>query len=391
MKLINIKQYREEHLNKNKRNSIKKIFYLMLLLCMIISGYSITKASSVTYSGSQVSVRIDYLEELAYINSGSQNSSKIYLSTDNMKSWELVEPFGYLDLSTLLKRKEVIIYLKGNKDTNPLKVSLQGEDSGFSAEYEVSGGKGRVVLNRPINLVEYRKSKNSHWRPVTSDMITSTSIYEMQGASFEFRTIATQDKRAGKIVTVKIPKKPSAPSVKLDGSKLCFTGLRSQQTLYRVGDSTTWIPFNPSDSKDKILDLRSLLAPNYPFNVAIPGGVIEFQTIGSNKKVASYVKTIEVPTQPTVPDRINLNGTTLTISDPDIKRAYEYTIVDLTKTIDLKTARWSKVTASKPVIIKKASIGDKILVRLKSTTDPNTKQVIPASTFKEFVVTSLSH
>ncbi|MDF2544499.1 MAG: hypothetical protein K0S47_4217 [Herbinix sp.] len=358
---------------------------ILFLLFFCINIHTTAKASSV--SGSSITVKINYLEEIATLSPGSGNSTKFYISLDKMKTWELIEPYGMMDISALLQAKSVELYFKGNKDANPVPVTLQGEENSLKVTYQIVGGEGRAVITNTTLPIEYRKGNNGAWKTASYSM--STTIYEIKGATLYFRTIATESKRAGKIVTFKVPKRPSAPSVKLDGSKLCITGMKSGEMLYRIGDSTSWVPYATNDPKIKYLDLKSLFGSSLPANTPIPAGMIEFRTGPTDKKAASAVKVIEITQQPTVPDTISLSGTTLTILDSDKKRAYEYTIVKKNTSLNLQTARWTSVTSAKSVVIKGVEVGDKILVRLKSRTDSTTKQLILASTYKELPVTSI--
>lgn len=365
----------------------RKVLILLLIFSVIFQGFitpKVTKADSL----SQVNVSVNYIEEVINVLPGSGGSTKFYMSTDNEKTWEMIEDTGTVDISTLLSTKAVTLKFKGNKDQTVKEVTLAAEDKSLQVAYKVVSGSGLIAFT-PVQNVEYKKGVNGTWK--TASNLMPTSMYEIKGATLYFRTPATVDKRSGKVITVKIPKKPSAPSVKLDGSKLSITGLKPGETQYRVGDSTTWLTFNPSDTKLKSLDLNILLNSSAGTNIVIPAGRIEFRSKGNEKKLDSSVKVIEVPLQPVVPDSIILTNTTLKITDSNTKRAYEYTVVTKGTTLDLEKAKWSAATAKSPVIVRNAAVGDKILVRLKSTTDPTTKKLLLASTYKEFIVTQVTN
>lgn len=358
---------------------------LALIVIPLVMSRSFNASADTTTSGSQVKVQIDLLEETATVSAGQGGSTKFYISTDNMKTWDYIDYTAAIDLSSVMSSKPVTVYFKGNKDTNPLKVELPGEDNSLKVKYEVVGGVGRIVYYNTSLPVEYRKGNNGIWKSAGNNM--PTIQYELKGASLQFRTTATSTRRAGKIVTVKIPKRPAGPSVSLDAAKLVIKGLKAGQTQYRVGDGTNWITFNPTDGKSSTIDLSILLPSS---SNLIPAGTIEFRTLGSDKKVHSAVKTIEILPQAAAPSNVNLVGTILTISDSDVKRNYEYAIVPLGTSIDIKKLKWTTVTSKKPVTLKKATIGDKVLVRIKSTKDKNTKQVILPSAYTELTVTSLT-
>jgi hypothetical protein len=392
------------HSNGEKRNSLhrfydlKRIMIVAILFSFLFSNFAEVKESKAD-ANSEVNVKIDYLEEIAVITPGTGGSTKFYMSTDNMKTWEMIETTGvantggavittgFVDISTILTTKQVDIYFKGNKDQNPVMESLQGEVKNLSVSYKIVGGVGSIEFS-PVQTVEFRKGAYGAWK--TASNLMSTSIYELRGATLYFRTPATAIKRAGKIVSIKISKRPTAPSAKLDGSKLCISGLKLGETYYRVGDSTTWLPFTSPDPKAKSISLYTLLTNGTVSNSPIPAGVIEFRTLGTDKKLTSAVKVIEISAQPITPEAITLVGTTLTIQDSNTKKAYEYTRVEKNSTLNLNTAKWTSVTSKNSLVITKVAIGDKILVRAKSYTDSTSKKLILPSTYKELPVTSIT-
>lgn len=362
------------------------IFLLILVIVFVQSG-QLGVAYATTTTGTEVSVTIDYLEETAFVSAGSSGSTKLYISTDNQKNWELIDPTGVVDLSSILQTKDVTIYFKGNKDTQAKGVMLKGENKDLKVTYTVFNGEGKVDLNIGTGVI-YRKGVDGIWKTATPGM--STTIYELKGATLYFRLQATSYSRAGKVVSLKIPKRPTAPSVKLDGSKLSITGLKAKETQYRIGDNTTWTTFLPTDTKSKSIDLSTLIGTSSISNIALPAGVIELRTIGSVKKATSAVKVIEVAAQRIVPDAITVSGSTISISDTVTTNVYEYTKVERNAIFNMATAKWTAIPSKKSAVVPKIAIGDKVLVRLKSITDSKTKQIIIASTYKEFTISSLT-
>ncbi len=385
MKLKLIRLY-DQGCDRNLYNNI--LWKVMVAFLFLIAAYHPSKAEAGTVvTPAAISVAVDYLEETATVTAGS--NTKVYVSKDN-KNWELMSS-NVLDISAMLQTREVTLYFKGNKDTTPTNIKLSGEDASLKAAYAVFDGGGRVSFSGTNLPIEVRKGANGQWKLIQNpNNYYVTTQYETYGASLYFRVIGTATRRPGKIVSVKVPKRPTAPSMKLDGGKLNISGFKPGETQYRVGDSTAWILF-PTSSTLRTMDLKDLLGQETNTNT-IKGGTIEFRTIynDSKKKVASSVKVIEVPAQPGAPENVTLTGTTLTAVDANKRKYYEYTIVQGTGTLDLKTAKWTSFTSAKPIIIKAAAVGDKIHVRAKSYTDSITKQVVPASISKENTVQTIT-
>lgn len=357
----------------------KKALMIIVALCFVFQG-----TCKIEPAKADVGVTVNYVDQMAYVTTATGTSTRYYVSTDQ-KNWEAIDSSNAFDISGYLAAKDVVLYFKGNKDATPISYTLTGEVSDINVTYEIVEGVGRVTFTSTGGVVEYKRGENGTWRTATSPM--PTSIYEVKGTTLYFRTTAGVSKRSGKVVTVKIPKRPTAPSVKLDGSKLCITGLKSGETQYRVGDNAAWTTFTTPLSSIKYINLSALL--NTAANVPNTVNTVEFRTIGSNKKVYSNTKVIDIPAQPICPEVITLTGTTLKASDIDLKKQYEYTIVSQGYTLDLGTARWTSFTSKNAVVLTKAKINDKIYVRAKSYTDSN-KNLVLASTYKELPVTSIT-
>ncbi len=384
-----------EGINKNniynKFRKLKTVLLTLLILCFVFSGITgITNADSTT----SLTVVVNYDDEIAYISPGSGGSTKYYMSTDAMKTWEMIDTSGTVDLSPLLSSKEVTLYFKGNKDGNPRSVVLQAEDAALKPVFTITSGYGSISYNAIAGVtVEYKKGTNGDWKPAPNNM--PTAIYEIKGTTLYYRTAGTTVKRAGKVAAVKIPKRPAAPSVKLDGNKLSITGMKSGVTQYRVGDAAGWSTFDSGNSKINYIFLSSLLGVT-SVNAPIPAGIIEFRTMGTDKKLSSAVRVIEVPVQTVCPDTVVLSGSTLSIADT-IRKTYEFTVVKNGSVLNQNTAKWTSVTLKNGTFVKNIAssvkglaIGDKIYVRVKSYTDSTTKKPVLASTYKELTVTSLS-
>jgi hypothetical protein len=380
--MINIDGHRME------RGIIKPLRYIMPFMLFLFMLLVWDKPATVlaTTTGTQVNVFVDYVEETARVTAGPGGSNKFYISLDKQKTWEDINPStGLVDISALLSSKSVDIFFKGNKDTAVKTVTLMAEPDTVTATYVIKNGVGSIVYSVSGAAIEYRKGSNGKWK--TPPAVFETYMYEVKGATLQFRSAANTATRAGKIVTVKIPKRPSPPSVKVDGSKLLITGIKPNETQY-YNPATGW-QFVSTDAKTKTVSLFTLSNTIPSSNASIPAGAYEFRNYSADKKVISGVKLVEVPAQPTCPDTIKLEGSTLTITDTQ-KRVYEYSRMSSTGTFNAATMKWTTIQPNKPTIIPKAYVTERIYVRLKSTVDKTTKLVTPASTYRDFLVTSLT-
>lgn len=349
-----------------------------------------------TPAPTSVVVRVDYTTGKLNVTAGTGNSTKLYFSTDKKKTWELIETGGTIDLRPLIKSSAVVLYFKGNKDQEPVEFIIPAENKDLKVAYQVSGGTGIIVYTGNNRPMEYRVGTDGDWVNVPTDAPISTTLYEITGATLQFRTKAIVADRAGKIVSLKIPKRPKAPSVKVDGSKLVLTGLKAGAVLYRLNSNTEWIPFNPADTKVKTLSLAEIiLPPSAPDNARISSALIEVRSAATTKAPASAIKTIELDLQRPASTTPKLEGITLTITDASTQMPYEYIVLHGNEKVDLLTAKWKSVTTSKPQVIKKCGkadimLGDVIYVRLKAVKNKTTGEESLASTYSAYTVTSLT-
>jgi hypothetical protein len=376
-------------LNRGKIVRSYIIALAIFTLALIVMKEPAKALATSAGTGTQVSAAVNYLDEILTVNKGPGNSDRFYISLDKGKTWEnipLSGTGGQIDITAMLSSKEVIVFLRGNKDTRTLEYPLKAEPNDLKVYYEVLNGEGRITYAVSGAAVEYRKGSNGTWRSALNSM--PTSIYEVKGATLYYRTAATADSRAGKVITVKVPKRPSSPAVKLDGGKLVFSGIKANETQYSLNGSGVW-NYMTTDPKVKNTSLYTILNLSPSANSPLPAMMLEIRTLGNTKKPTSGVRLLEIPQQPVCPDTIKLEGTTLTITDP-LKSSYEYTRVEGNAQLNIAAAKWTGISANKPVIIPKASVNDVIYVRLKSTTDSKTRLVTPASTYKYFPVTSIT-
>jgi hypothetical protein len=330
------------------------------------------------------------------ISAGSKGSTKFYVSQDKEKSWELLERPSNIDLSIFMKSSDNTIFIKGDKDERVVEIKIPKPDSSLKVGYVVEAGKGKLVFMNALGSLQYRKGVEGTWNVYQGSM--DLSDFEINGYTLQFRVMAAVNTRAGKVVTVKIPKRQAPPTIKEDYSKFTLSGMKVGVTEYRLAGSSTWIKFNPVDTKVKTLDIAALLLPGSSQNVIpIPAGTIEFHNLGTDKKVASGVRVIHTLAQPIAPvaTNVKLTANNLIFADASKDKPYEYIVLHTKEVVDLHTAKWKKVTNSKEITITKVGTavtapGDVIYYRLASTKDSETKAITPASMYGSVIITSVT-
>lgn len=371
-------------INKNKRN-IKKMAMVFAFLLVIGAVFSSTIESKAEDAGTSVVVEVNYMNETATITAGPGGSTKFYITVDKkLVTWDLVETGSVVDISTYLSSKSVSVFFKGDKDTKPTELKLLPEDKTLKITNDIVERKITYSVASGI-VVEYRKGTTGNWMDATTGM--PTSIYSLRGITLYFRTKATKDLRAGKIVTVKIAKAANAPTIKVDGSKLEIAGLKKGASEYRVNGGPVWSTFEPVNPKATTLSLNTYLSQTKTN--------IEVRIKATDKKIASKIRNIDILKQPELVDeKVKVEKSSLTISDASSSKKYEYTIVKAGKEISLPTAKWTGITSTKSIVVKKVgkdelAIGDKLYVRIASYTDKE-KNVILSSTYKEYAISELT-
>ena len=356
-----------------------------------------TGSSSSTTSKSSLTVKANYLKETITVS--GDGGKKVYMSTNKGKTWELIEGTE-LELACYLKTADTELYFKKAGEDAYAILKLPKEEKTLTAKYVVTSTGGKLNLSVTTG-VEYRKGTNGNW--ITYDAATfSTARYENTGFTLQFRTKATEDKRAGKIVSVKIAKKPTAPSISVDYSDLYLKGLKSGTMEYRLSTASNWTTFSVLSGQAALLDLYTVLnSANGTVDkttTLLKEGDIEVRTKATENKLASAIRLVHIPAQQPAPTNatVKLTNDTLVISDASTKKPYEYTILAANEAFDISKVVWKKVTTTKGVSIKKFGSaltvnGSVVYVRLASHKDTATGEISVASLPMKITVTGLSN
>lgn len=390
---------KEEDMESVNKAEVESIREISLLDNKLTVPAALTKIEQITNDGTAVKVVVNYKSEKIYVSAGT-NSTKFYFSQDKMKTWEKVtdDQLKYgIDISVFLKTSDNTIYFKGDRDKAIVAVTLPKEDKGLKVTYYVENGKGRLKYENVTRPLEFRKGTYGQWDSDLSKILDLSS-FEITGYTLQFRLQATDTERAGRVVSVKIPKRQAPPKIRVDYSKMEISGLKAGQTLYQKEGESFQRLFAPEDSKIKTISLYELLfnQAQTPNVTPFPAATIEFQTAATDKKVASAIVAVEFQKQPDAPasGKILVDKTTVTFPEATKTTPYEYVVLHLGEKLDLTEVKWTKVTSNKPFEIKKVgkatpAPGDVIYYRLASTTNKETKVVTPASIYANVPITAV--
>lgn len=375
---------KQEQNSKNERKLRQFIGYTTAVFVMALA-FILAKAPDTALA--TVNYTINYETQML---DASLNSGRVYISTDKEKTWENLEDSGSLvDISSLLQTKESYIYLKTSNTTTSTKVTLMAEP--VNDMIITVTGNGITYSTSSGTVIEYQKGKNGSWISIGVSGTLNTKAMEYKGATLNFRTKAIPTRRAGKIVSVKVSKKPTAPSVKFDGGKLSITGLKANMQ-YRTPTSG-WLPVILADKANSVSIYAyngTSSVTNATYTSAFAATTLEFRVPATDKKAASSSKVVVVPAQPIFPGTITLTNSTLTVNGTT-GTAYEYTVLEPNTTLDLNKARWTSITVNKSTILKGVSVNQVLFVRAKSHTDKTTKLTIPASTVVMQTITGITY
>ena len=390
-----------------KRKIVLLTAFLMMLF--LFAGIKADIAASAEEEETEKPVEIgstDY--ENLVIKLYPNDNSIIYMSVDNRKTWiEVIgasgtedgngRPYIEMDISWASTTSNVKIYFKGNNVKTETSCTLPKQNS-FKVKFDKVSGDFTMTADADIKNFYWRKASDSTWNLVPMDkssgeykaFLKLVESLRFKGAKLVFRTgqIAGTDaenmgSRPSKEVNVSISKFSSAPSIKLNYTKLT---LNTKATMEYTTDinSGVWIPCEKGMGLD-------VIAPQVFVGgaEAAKPATIYFRTAQTEKRAASLIKSITIPAQkgsPTIGEKgkdvtIAENETTgkfeLTFNTASAENAFEYCVITPSKTFELTKAKWKTIKKEKTVNLtqKNAPDGTVIYVRLKGTAANEKKNI----------------
>ena len=360
-----------------------------LLACLLgIVAFSVSAEAS---EASAVAIGVtDYEEQtMEIIRNGN---TIIYASVNNKKTWEevggtIIEDKMIMNIGFADKEKNVDVWLKGDKDSRVIKVTIPKASSSFKAKYDRA--TGRFEMSGYDNYTQFR------WKKYGADAYKRVDISPNSESNKAFcREIETLTYKGGKIiiglegkkgigiddmgerpckeVLITIPKKASAPNIKINTTKLTFN-TRETMEYQVIGSGSTWKACKKNMTLTEIAP--AVLVENGAKNVSI-----KFRTAATSSKPASLECFVTVKAQRTGPsigksgDVIveaatgkNEGKTAVTFIGSTKTTPMEYKIVKPGDKVDI-TKGWSGAKTDQKAVYftaKKLPKGSQLLVRYK--------------------------
>ncbi len=379
-----------------KKNLIK--FIVTALICLCFAGFTKNEARA-DDAASQITVGDINYESLT-MKIYKNGNTNVYFSTtlaSDLSGWDEVSgvasndgngTYLLVDISWASSAADVKFYLRGDKNTNATEVVFPKASTAFKATFDKVNGDFTFAGQDDAKYFYYRKNTDYNWVKVYfegmgtpngdkemsyADFLSNVEMLRFKGSKLVFKlgqqpgTSETETgARPSKEVTVSITKYASAPSVKLNITKLTFN---TKSTMEWSDDMSHW------HECEKNMSLEDL-APK-----AIGAGatdvVLFFRVAATEKKPCSQIAVVVIPAQTSAPAvgkdaevsySYDNNKLLLNFSKASATNMYEYCVVTADKEFSLSTAKWKTVKAAKTVsLTKKSAEGAKVYVRYKGT------------------------
>ena len=383
-------------MNKNKIQKwlLAMSAFAVMLIC-VGTVYTIVHAESIAIT------EIDY-EKLTLTVKANAGDSRIFLATTkNATKWDEIP--GELDtnnqvtmdISWVSNSKNYTLYLKGDKSTEPISVTLPKQNTKFKAT--LSKDKISFTNAGTSGKIYWRKSTSTEWKEFNqndqSEMQNLLESFSLKGISLVFRTgqvvgtsVDKPGERPSKISTLKIAKRAAAPNVSLNYNTMTFAVKKTME--YKLSTEDTWKDINTTTLNLGDVMSSVLYDQNGKDMKEDETVGIDFRVKATASKVASQTKTLQIPRQEDTPTdnittaytgptqlKLLIEKKDVTIDDKDVtleaassSNPYEYTVVKSGETLDIYKAKWTGITTETTKISSTvAPEGSSIYVRKKAT------------------------
>lgn len=378
-------------------DKFKKCVSLAILLMLIFTTFVPMHMVKAEAAEAVTIGKIDYDQLTLEIY--SNGNAVVYYSLDKSTWIEVDAAYNSngrsyrMDISWLSNTKDQTLYFKGNMVQTIRSITLPAYNSKFKAKYEKTDGYFIFDNLDDADSFQWRKATDYYWTTVKLDESSSSYKEFMQtinsfltkGAKLYFRTpqrlgsgSGDEGVRPSKEVLVTIPARTSAPTIRVNSSKLTLNTTSSME--YYDQKTSTW---KECSSSMKLEDIApAALYKNGSRSVEL---MLRKASTASNPH--SKTAYLTIPGQPKAPSigdssddvvyyyrnfKLILQFITTSKENP-----YQYTIVKPGKTLDVSKASWKTVTSKKIITVSKSSApeGSIVYVRKKGTDENLSKNI----------------
>lgn len=363
-------------MNKSK---IRKLLLTLVAVFVVMAGAGVIYIAA---SGASVSVTdIDYENLTLTVKANPEDSRVLFATSKSATIWEEI-PGEFdndrkitMDISWISVSSNYTLYFKGDKSAEPVKVTLPKQNTKFKAVLNPIDNSIKFSNMGDVEMVYWRKSTSSEWKEFKNDPETANRIegFCTKGITLYFQTGQKKGTgentgaRPSKAVSVKITKRAAAPSVSLNYNTLTFAVKKTME--YKLSDETTWKEINSTTLNLEEAAPNALYEQNSKSENAGEDISIDFRTKATTSKVASQIKTLEIPVQKdTVLDNVvfsytgskqckividkkeldtvdDKTGEKKVLEAASSNNAYEYTVVKDGEVLDIHKAKWTSITS----------------------------------------------
>ncbi len=377
--------------------------FALFLLCIPASSHSVQAAASAVAFGA-----LDYEKLTMEIH--YNGNSIVYYSTDNAV-WTEVEGnyssasgISRMDISWVSAAEDVTLYFKGDVVKTVKSITIPAQDKDFKVIYDKVEGEFTFDDTGVADYFEWRKSGDYYWNKVSLNeasasylsFLSAMESLRVKGASLLFRLPQAAGTGAGNTgsrpsaeITVKILARGTAPTVKVNASKLTVNTTTSMEYYDEASDF--WMECDRTMSLEDIapaalyengaktvtLQIRKGATATVPYSktayLTIPGQSAPTTIGDSSKEVTYYYLNSKLVMQ---------------FNRASAAEAYEYTIVKAGNYLNVSTASWKSVTNTKLMTLSASTApeGCTIYVRRKGKDASTTAELVLPSAINSFTV-----
>lgn len=386
-------------MRKNKLQILTICAAVVLLLCLVPQGRAYAEGASAISFGT-----IDY--EALTMQVYNNNNTVVYYSTDN-STWSEIEG-GYnsalkayvMDISWVSASADVTLYFKGDTVKTVKTMLLPAQNSSISVEYDRVEGEFTFSDVDEASNFEWRKTLDYYWNTVSlnensasyrSFMATMESM-RTKGAKIIIRTpqeigtgAGNPGMRPSSEITITIPARAAAPSVKVNIAKLTLNTTTSLE--YYDAASNLWMECDASMSVEDI-------APKVLYENGGASVTLQIRKAATSSTPYSKIQRLTIPGQAAAPT-IGGNNSDVTyyylnsklvmqFNNASASNLYEYIVVKESATFSMTSTGWKTVNSSSLMTLSNslAPKGCTIYVRRKGieeNTAKNTPLVLPSA------------